>query len=378
MKKNILITGGAGFLGNALIQQLLSQEHFVRAYDSLSTQVHGKFESNLVSINQSNSNFEFIRGDVLDSSEMDRALEGVDTVVHLAADTGTGQSMYELQRYSNVNVTGTATLLERISKNRFPIKKIVLASSRAVYGEGKYSCPNHSVIFPDARQAINMAQGIYSPLCPKCQNTLELLPTDEESRMNPNSIYGITKLAQEQMVMTFGKTYEIPTIALRYQNIYGPGQSLRNPYTGILSIFSTRIRNKGRIEIFEDGLESRDFIFIDDVVGMTNIAILDDREMVQSFNLGSGTSTTVIEVIEKLEDRFEYQVEKHISGNFRLGDIRHNVADMSKYVRYFGRPNLTTFDAGLDCFVRWVQNQENVIDNYEKSLSELKENRLLK
>ncbi len=376
--KRILITGGAGFIGTALTRELLSLGHFVRVIDNLANQVHGNNGTKYPSEFTSFPRFEFHQGNILDKSNLLVSLEGIDTVIHLAAETGTGQSMYEMRKYTEVNVVGTATLLESIAEMESPVKKLVVSSSRAVYGEGKYRCELDGFIFPNARSVDEMKLGTFDVFCPYCHTKLCLVPSDEESRLKPTSIYGITKLAQEQMVLSFGRTHSISTAALRYQNVFGPGQSLSNPYTGILSIFSTRILNRGSINVFEDGLESRDFIYIDDVVKMTSLAALDHGNYVEVFNVGSGVSTTVLEVVNGLQEKLAIRVEVSISGNFRAGDIRHNLADVSKFSsRFHWRPE-TSFNLGLEKFTNWVKKQQIEFDKYDESIGELKNNGLLK
>ena len=257
LTQNILVTGGAGFIGSNLSNKLVLRGHFVRVLDSLAPQIHGDNPALSSLYNSLDSRIEFVHGSVTNSDDMMLALRGIDTVVHLAAETGTGQSMYSIRHYNDVNIAGTALLLDLISNLRYPVKKIVVASSRAIYGEGKYLCSGHGTVYPKERKADALKAGDFEMHCPECDDVLTMQLTDENSMLNPNSIYGITKLSQEQMVLTVGKALGISAIAYRYQNVYGPGQSLHNPYTGILSIFSTRILNGNPVNIFEDGKESR-------------------------------------------------------------------------------------------------------------------------
>jgi dTDP-L-rhamnose 4-epimerase len=375
--KKFLITGGAGFIGTALTQELLAQGHFVRVMDNLSGQVHGNTTNENHKKFESSNRYDFHIGDILDKSKVIDVLSNIDVVIHLAAETGTGQSMYELKKYAEVNVVGTAVLLEAITQMQSPIKRLVVSSSRAVYGEGKYLCNVHGYTYPDGRNSSEMKMGNFDIHCPSCSLKLNLVPTDEESRLAASSMYGITKLAQEQMITSFGRTHGVATSILRYQNVFGPGQSLSNPYTGILSIFSTRILNKGSINIFEDGLESRDFIYIDDVAKMTALAALDDCNTVEVFNIGSGISTTVIEAVSGLQAELGLHATVSISGNFRAGDIRHNLADISRFVRHFGYSPEITFDLGIKNFTSWVKRQQINHDRYDQSISELKSNGLL-
>jgi len=376
--KHILITGGAGFIGSNLANFLISKGHNIRVFDNLSPQIHGVDSQNSYLFKCLNKNIEFIKGSITNRNELISALEGIDSIVHFAAETGTGQSMYNIQHYSDVNINGTAILLDLIANNQTNVKKIIIASSRAVYGEGKYKCSNHGFVYPNSRLDKDMKKGDFFVRCPFCGNPSEFVITDEESPIKPTSFYGITKSTQEQMVLTVGKAIGIPVIAFRYQNVYGPGQSLSNPYTGILSIFSTRIRNLSSINIFEDGLESRDFVYIDDVVNITAKAIEIDEPIFDVFNVGSGISTNVLNVAEALSSHLDIKVPIKITGNYRIGDIRHNVADLKKVKKVFGFEPKFFFEEGLAKFVEWVKTEKIQIDSYENSLKELKLKGLLK
>ena len=372
MIQKILVTGGAGFIGSNLSNYLVTKGHKVRVLDNLSKQIHGELsQSSFFRLNLYHE-VEFMHGSVTNRDDMINALQGIDVVVHLAAETGTGQSMYAIQHYSDVNIGGTALLLDLIANEPFPIKKIVVASSRAVYGEGKYRCDQHGYVFPATRSIKDMEQGDFSIYCPVCGVSVELVATDEETPVRPSSLYGVTKLTQEQMVLTVGKALGISAIAFRYQNVYGPGQSLLNPYTGILSIFSSRIRNNKSINIFEDGMESRDFVFIDDVVSVTAQAVESERLMVDAFNVGSGVSTNVLCVVKLLQDLLRIKVPTTISGQFRVGDIRHNYAELSKLKNTFSFESMVPFEHGLQSFVHWVKKEPLQPDFYERSLDELK------
>lgn len=378
MRQNILITGGAGFIGSRLALNLVRRGHMVRVIDNLSPQIHGEEPESSPLYCSIQGKVEFIRGSVTNREDLMRALLDIETVVHLAAETGTGQSMYAIQHYSDVNIGGTALLLDLIANEQFPVKKIVVASSRAVCGEGKYSCQQHGAVFPFSRREADMANGDFSVHCPICGVPAELASTDEETPVRPASVYGITKLNQEQMVLTVGKALGISAMAFRYQNVYGPGQSLSNPYTGILSIFSTRIRNGSSINIFEDGKESRDFVYIDDVVDATTRGIEYSESHVDVFNVGSGVATDVLTIVNMLQELLGKTVSVDISGQFRLGDIRHNFADLTKVKKVLGfKPSVTLKD-GLKQFVDWVQGETVQKDRYDESLHELKSKGLFK
>ena len=378
MKKNILITGGAGFIGSRLANFLIAGGHSVRVLDNLSPQIHGAEPESSPLFRSLHQDVEFIRGSVTSRADLMRVLPGMDTVVHLAAETGTGQSMYAIQHYSDVNVGGTALLLDLIANEQLPISKIVVASSRAVYGEGKYLCSTHGYVYPASRAAPDMSKGDFTVHCPRCGIAAEMVPTDEETPVRPASVYGITKLTQEQMVLTVGKALGISALAFRYQNVYGPGQSLSNPYTGILSIFSTRIRNGSGINIFEDGKESRDFVYIDDVIAATVKGIEYEPPLVDMFNVGAGVATDVLTIANTLQKLLGVTVPIEISGQFRLGDIRHNVADLAKIRATLGFEPTVSIDEGLRRFVAWVKGEQAQVDRYEESLRELRAKGLFK
>ena len=374
--KNILITGGAGFIGSRLCEKLHEKGYNITVLDNLSEQIHGSVESSLFKKIKGKSTF--IKGDVRNKEDWSRAIKGQDVVVHLAAETGTGQSMYEIEKYNDVNIMGTAYLLEILANSTHSIKKIIIASSRAIYGEGKYNCKVHGDKYPLQRKEKDMEKGEFNPKCDICNLELNLLATDEESKIHPSSIYGINKQQQEQMVMLMGDSLGIPTVAFRYQNVYGPGQSLSNPYTGILSIFSTRILNGNNLDIYEDGLESRDFVFIDDVVEATILGIEKEEANGEVFNIGSGIATTVKEAAESLRKFYNSDIGISISGKYRLGDIRHNYANLNKAKTLLGFVPRYDFQKGISEFVNWVKTQEIMEDKYEKSVQELKDKGLMK
>ena len=375
--KNILITGGAGFIGSNLTEKLVSKGYIITILDNLSKQIHGKDQKSEL-YNSIKEISTFILGDVCNEEDWKKALKGQDAVIHLAAETGTGQSMYEISRYNDVNILGTSHLLDFLANNKNSVKKLIIASSRSIYGEGKYKCENHGVVYPNERVVSNMMKGKFGLFCDVCGGELDLMPTDENSKIHPSSIYGITKQHQEQMILLMGKSLGIPAVALRYQNVYGPGQSLSNPYTGILSIFSTRMLNGNDIDIYEDGEESRDFVFIDDVVEATILALEKEEANHQIFNVGSGEATSVTQVANSLKKLYDSNVNISIGGSFRLGDIRHNYADLNKIKNLLGFTAKFDFQTGISRFVDWVKTQEVKEDKYEQSLNELKNKGLIK
>ena len=373
--KNILITGGAGFIGSNLTRKLVDKGFKVTILDNLSKQIHRIDKKSDLSVKDIST---FIKGDVRKKSDWQKALKNQHAVIHLAAETGTGQSMYEISRYTEVNVLGTAHLLDVLTNEKHSVQKIIIASSRSIYGEGKYLCENEGVVYPNHREDINMSKGKFDIMCSKCFEPLKLLPTDEGSNIHPSSVYGITKKHQEEMILFMGETLNIPVVALRYQNVYGPGQSLINPYTGILSIFSTRLLNGNDIEIYEDGFQSRDFIFIDDVVSATVLALEKKVLNNQIFNVGSGVATSVNEVANLLKSLYNSNVKVSVSGKYRLGDIRHNYADLSNIKNVLGFSPKFDFFSGINLFVNWVKTQEVMEDKYEMSVKELQSKGLIK
>ncbi len=371
MTRSILITGGAGFIGSRLALTLVVRGHRVRVLDSLSRQIHGEKPDKSVLYRAVADRVEFLRGDVTCDTDLAPALAGIDTVVHLAAETGTGQSMSAINHYTKVNTGGMALLLDNVVNRYREVDRIVVASSRAVVGEGRYRCPEHGDFFPGSRRVADMESGDFDLRCPTCGTVAAMQPTGEDAPPYPSSIYGITKLSQEQMTLTVGRALGISAIAFRYQNVYGPGQSLSNPYTGILSIFSTRICQGKPINIFEDGKESRDFVFIDDVIDATVRGIEYQGPLVDVFNVGSGVATDVLTVARMLRDALSGDSEITISGQYRAGDIRHNLADLSKVSRQLGFQPQVSFEHGLRRFVEWVRGEALAVDRYEESLQEL-------
>ena len=377
--KNILITGGAGFIGSNLALKLRSKGYNITILDNLSEQIHGKNPEKSSPLYKTVHNkVEFIKGSVTNINDWKRALKGQDAIVHLAAETGTGQSMYNIRKYSDVNIGGTALMLDLLTNSKHSVEKLIIASSRAIYGEGKYMCKDHGIVYPSARRDEEMQKGDFECKCPVCSQTVEVLPTSEDSKIHPTSIYGITKQTQEQMVQLTGKAIGIPTVAFRYQNVYGPGQSLSNPYTGILSIFSTQIKNGNRINIFEDGKETRDFVYIDDVVHATILGLEKQEANHQVFNVGSSSSVNVLEVADTLIRNYESNVEYYVSRNYRLGDIRHNLADISKIREITGFNPQVSFEEGIRLFSDWVNKQELKEDKYIQSIEEMKKKGLYK
>jgi dTDP-L-rhamnose 4-epimerase len=375
MLKRILITGGAGFIGVHVARELLRRGHEVTIVDSFSAQIHGstgELPSDL------DNAVRLIRGDIRDLSVWERALPGHDVVINFAAETGTGQSMYEVARYEQVNLGGTANLYQVLGSDpRHGVERIIVASSRAIYGEGAYHCSNDGVVYPAPRAAADKLAGQFDPLCPICAGACISIPTREEAPFQPSSFYGLTKQVQEQMTILFGNVLNIPSFGLRYQNVYGPGQSLKNPYTGILAVFSHLARAGKEIAVFEDGLESRDFVFIEDVVHATVSCVETEIAGSSAVNVGSGTRTTVFEVANNVNEFFGGRSPIKVSGTFRQGDIRHGLADLTRARSVLGFEPRWTFANGLREFLSWAAESEFGQLGYEGSLDEMRQRGML-
>ncbi|MBD7913306.1 NAD-dependent epimerase/dehydratase family protein [Clostridium cibarium] len=374
--EKVLITGGAGFIGNAIVQEL-KEKYEVVVLDNFSPQIHGYNYEESYLYKNIKKKCELIKGDVRNTEDLKKALKDVHYIIHLAAETGTGQSMYEINRYTDVNIKGLSNLLEVIIRDKLPIKKIILSSSRSVYGEGMYFCEKHGVVVPRLRKIEDMKNGDFEVKCPVCGSEVELRNTTEECELRPISYYAYTKFAQEKMLEVMCKIMEIPYTIFRYQNVYGAGQSLNNPYTGILSIFSKLLLKNQDINIFEDGKESRDFVHVSDVAAATCSAIENANTDYEHINIGSGENVSVIKVAEILKRLYESNSAINITGDFRKGDIRHNVADITRAKKLCRFNPVYTFEKGMKEFTIWVKEQnkgqslEKSEDLFERSLQEM-------
>lgn len=370
----VLITGGAGFIGSEIVAQLSNKTGFeIVVLDNLSPQIHGDDPGNSYLYKKIDGKCRFINGDIRDLKIMCDAVYGCDYIIHLAAETGTGQSMYRINQYNDVNIMGTSTLFQALSDTKSPLRKIVLASSRSVYGEGKYQCKDHGIFYPEGRRKSDMAQGDYQMHCPVCGRNMSPLPTDEESKIYPLSLYAFTKYAQEKMLETMGKALDINYTIFRLQNVYGKGQSLSNPYTGILSIFSERMLQNADVNIFEDGKESRDFIHVADVAKAFIKSLESEETNAKILNLGSGKNTSVLEIARLLRDSYGSLSKLNITGDFRIGDIAHNMADMRLTEKLLNFKPETNLAEGLEDFSKWVRLEGGKSLQYEESLNEMKQ-----
>lgn len=379
----VLITGGAGFIGSHLTRLLRSHGFQVRILDSLSPQIHGPVPSGLDWL--TTDGVEFVRGSVTVREDVERALLGADHLVHLAAETGTGQSMYQVARYNEVNTQGTALIFDVLAnaKER-SLQRVVLASSRSVYGEGAYECAAGCCDergarrqYPSARLPAQLARHEWEPICIRCGEPLRAVPTREDDGIRPASIYAATKYAQEDLVRIGCESLGLGHAILRLQNVYGEGQSLKNPYTGILSIFSTRVRRGLQLTAFEDGLESRDFVHVTDVAEAMLLALTTPQSANTVINVGSGIATSVLDVAASLSEALGRTPDIRVTSEYRVGDIRHNVADVTRLHDVLGYAPQVSLKHGLRRFCDWVLSQPLPEDQLDRANAELKARNLM-
>ena len=372
MGKRVLVTGGAGFIGSFLVEELLRRGYQVRVYDNLDPQVHprGVVPAYLP------REVEFIRGDIRDSQQLSSALEGVQVVSHHAAAVGVGQSQYQVKHYVDVNVGGTGNLLDVIAANPRKVERMIIASSMSIYGEGRGRCRKCGEVTPHLREEAQMSQGDWELHCPLCGEVLEPIPTDEESEIQCNSVYAITKKAQEEMVMNIGLTYGITTVALRYFNVYGPRQSLSNPYTGVCAIFLSRIKNDRTPVIYEDGNQSRDFVSVHDIVQAHMLALEKEEADFHVFNVGTGRAVSIREVAEVLVKLYGKTITSQVASKYRKGDIRHCFADISKIKRILAFEPRVSFEDGMRELIEWSREVE-ATDRFDIAAQELRDRGLV-
>lgn len=361
----VLVTGGAGFIGSHVVEQLLDRGYQVRVYDSLVPQVHQGAGPQYVP-----SGAEFVEGDVRDRDRLAKALQGVDQVVHLAAEVGVGQSMYEVSRYVDANTGGTGVLLDIIANDKTDVGRIVVASSMSIYGEGSYQCPQHGLVAPGLRPEAQLKQRQWDPLCPLCAQVLSPVPTAEDKKLLPSSVYAISKMDQELLCLSVGAAYGIGVVALRYFNAYGPRQALSNPYTGVAAIFSGRLLNGRAPLAFEDGAQLRDFIHVRDVARATVLALESEQAAGQAVNVGVGAPLTITRVAQLLAARLGVEVEPEITGKFRAGDIRHCWADPTRAEQLLGFTAEIPLEDGVAELIDWVSRQ-SADDQVDKAYAEL-------
>ena len=369
---NVLVTGGAGFIGSHLVDRLVADGRRVRVLDSLEPQVHGE------GTGHRNPDAEYLEGTVLDADAVDRALAGVDGVVHLAAQVGVGQSMYEIARYVSENCVGTATLLERIAAQG-TVSSLVVASSMSIYGEGQYECERCGT---DQARVVrtreDLANRHWEPRCATCGGEVTTIATTELKPLEPDSAYATTKRDQEELVLVFGRSHGIRSIALRLFNVYGTRQSLSNPYTGVAAIFSSRLLAGNRPTVFEDGLQSRDFVHVSDIAKAFQLALDSDDVGDVALNVGTGRPTTVLDVAHVLASELGLEIEPEIVNKFRHGDVRHCWADISAITETLGYEPEVEFAAGMRELVAWLRDESPEFrDKTDAARGELEEHGLV-
>jgi dTDP-L-rhamnose 4-epimerase len=370
MTEKVLVTGGAGFIGRHLVQALLERDYEVKVYDNLEPQVHGE---------NPNLNFwkdvEFIKGDIRDADLLRKAIKNVAIIFHQAAAVGVGQSMYQIQKYVDVNIYGTAVLLDIIVNEKKVLRKFIVASSMSIYGEGEYLCDSCGKVYPKLRDEEQLKRRDWEMKCPRCKQEVKANPTTEDKPLHPTSVYAISKRDQEEMALCIGRAYGIPTVALRYFNGYGPGQALSNPYTGVAAIFSSRILNNKPPLIFEDGLQSRDFIHVKDIVQANLLALEKDNADYEALNVGTGVPTSILTLARLLMKKLDFEGEPVILGKYRIGDIRHCYADITRIRERLGFQPTINLEDGIEDLINWVQSQK-AVDLVEKAMQELEEQAL--
>ncbi len=357
MGERVLITGGAGFVGSHLADALAGDGHDVVLFDNLEPQVHGAKVERPAYLDKDHR---LVRGDIRDPSALAPLVHQVDVVVHLAAMVGVGQSMYQVRRYTDVNAMGMASLLEALAQSRGQVRKLLVASSMSIYGEGAYRCAHHDRVAPRLRPAAQLQSGDWEVHCPRCDSALEPLATDEDKPLFPTSIYAINKRDHEEMALAFGFAYELPAVALRFFNIYGSRQALSNPYTGVAAIFCGRMLEGQTPLIYEDGRQMRDFVHVSDIVQACQLAMASPAADYQVLNVGTGQPISVRDVFTLLAEALDFQAPPRITRQFRAGDIRHCYADISRIRSLLGFEPRTTFADGVRELIGWVANQRGI------------------
>ena len=367
----ILVTGGAGFIGSFMVDELVKKGHFVKIFDNLEKQVHlGKIPDYL------NKNAEFINNDITNYDALKEAIANTDTIIHLASVVGVGQSMYAIRKYVHSNTLGTAILLDILANEEHDVKKLLVASSMSTYGEGSYNCKKCGLIEPKLRSEEQMSKKEWEVKCPNCDSVLKPIPTTEEKKQDINSVYALTKKDQEDMCLLVGKSYGIKTVALRYFNVYGPRQSLSNPYTGVAAIFLSRIKNNNQPIIFEDGLQTRDFVSVHDIVSANLLAMESNAANYEIFNVGTGNQITIKGIAEVLAKLCNKDIEPDITYNFRRGDVRHCFSDITKIRNKLGFSPKISFEDGMRELVQWSETTMSY-DKVGIATEELKKKGLL-
>jgi dTDP-L-rhamnose 4-epimerase len=368
----VLITGGAGFIGSHLADLLLASGREVIAYDNLDPQVHGGRQRPAYLAPE----VELIEGDVRDPERLAPHVRRADVVVHFAAAVGVGQSMYDIRRYTDVNTVGVATLLELLADDRGTVRKLLVASSMSIYGEGAYHCPEHGAVAPRLRSEAQLAAREWDVRCPQCSAALDPLPTDELKPLQPTSVYAVTKRDHEELCLAVGAAHGIPAVALRFFNVYGSRQALSNPYTGVAAIFCARLLNGNHPLVYEDGCQSRDFVHVSDIAHACLLALESSAADGEAINVGTGHQVTVVDLANMLASALDRpRLVPTLTNLYRAGDIRHCFADVTRAQRLFGYAPRVSLERGVVELVEWVAGQR-AIDQVTRAAEELAARRL--
>jgi len=372
MSKQILVTGGAGFIGSFLVDKLIEKGHSVTVYDNLEPQVHPAG----LPPDYLNPACRFVQGDVRDYESFKKVISDAEIIFHEAAMVGVGQSQYEIKKYIDINTSGTANLLDIVVNHKNKVEKIMVAASMSSYGEGPAECSTCGKVSPHLREEKQMERGDWELYCPLCGNIVQPVSTTEDDQQNCNSIYAFSKKDQEDMVLNIGRTYSLPVVALRYFNVFGPRQSLSNPYTGVAAIFLSRLKNDKAPVVYEDGLQSRDFVSVHDIVQANLLAMEKPEADYEVFNVGSGNPLRIIDIAKILANLLGKDLSPEITNKFRKGDVRHCFADIGKISRQLGYKPSVSFEDGMKELVEW-SDKEEANDYFDKACEELKAKGLL-
>jgi dTDP-L-rhamnose 4-epimerase len=374
MIRTVLVTGGAGYIGSHLVDALVARDYRVTVFDSLEPQVHrsGTWPS------YANPKATYVRGDVRDRAAFEPLVVASDAVVHFGAAVSVGQSMYQVDRYVDVNTRGTALLLDILVNAKHDVRKVLVASSIGVYGEGAYRCATHGPVAPAIRSEAQLAARDWEQRCPQCQAHVESIPTPEDKPLYRDNIYSMTKYHQEEMVLLIGKTYGIPAVAPRFFNVYGPRQSLSNPYAGVAAIWLSRLLNGKQPVVFEDGGQLRDFVSIHDVVDCLLLMLEQPGADYLPVNVGSGQTVTILQIAELLNRLLGTSIEPQVTQTGRKFDIRHNTADISRAASALGYAPKVPLEDGFRELIEWAKTTPDVaVDFFDRALDELKQKGLL-
>jgi dTDP-L-rhamnose 4-epimerase len=362
-RQRALVTGGAGLIGSHVADLLLREGWRVRILDNLEPNTHRRGKPAWI-----NRDAEFVHGDLRDRATIENALSDIDIVFHQAAYGG---YMPEMAKYVQVNSFGTAQMLEIIREKNLPIKKVIVASSQAVYSEGAGECSKHGLVFPKVRPVEQLQRGDWSVRCPICNQPTTSVPTPEEAPVGGETVYGLTKVDQEKLVLLWGKQVGIPAVALRYSCTYGPRQSIFNPYTGVIAIFCTRLLNNLSPVLYEDGEQTRDFSFVEDIARANLLAATTDALDGRPVNVGSGEGVTVRQIAQSISDALGIRISPEINGEFRPGEMRHLISGTDT-IRAAGYRSQVGLAEGIDCYLDWIRSQSDVRDYFSEASETLR------